>query len=63
MGYVEFIRPDGSSKIIGYDGEVTETSAIDLDFCDKCQQWKSKDFGRFEEADGIKLLWFCMECK
>lgn len=63
MGYVEFIRPDGSSKTIGYDGQVTETPALPMDFCDKCQQWKPKEFGRYEGADGILLLWFCLECK
>jgi hypothetical protein len=63
MGYVEFIRPDGSKKTIGYDGKVTETSRLEMDFCDKCQKWQPKEFGRYEGSDGILLLWFCMDCK
>jgi hypothetical protein len=63
VGYVEFIRADGSKKTIGYTGEVTETSAAPLDFCDKCQEWKSSDFGATYGADGLSMLWYCSDCK
>jgi hypothetical protein len=65
VGEMEMINLNtGQKKTFHIDGTVvTEQSAIKIDWCDKCEKWKSMEFGRYEQSDGITLLWFCQECK
>ncbi len=64
MGELFIQKPNGQTIIYHRDGTVTrDVQPLQIDWCDKCQQWKSLDQGRYQEADGIKILWFCQECK
>ena len=64
MGELYIQKPNGESMTFHIDGTVIkEQSSISIDWCDKCQRWQSKEFGRYQEADGLKIMWFCEACK
>jgi hypothetical protein len=65
MGEMEMIKiSTGEKTTFKIDGTVIkENEPIKIDWCDKCERWKSMEFGRYEKADGITMLWFCGECK
>lgn len=64
MGEMYIQKPSGESMTFHIDGTVTvEPKPVSIDWCDKCQRWQPMEFGRYEEADGIKILWFCEACK
>ena len=64
MGALEIIRPDGEITRFEIDGTiVTEQSQILIDWCDKCEKWKPLHSGSYEKQDGMKIIWFCGECK
>lgn len=65
MGELEMIKiSTGEKTTFKIDGTVVrEQEPIKIDWCDKCERWKSMEFGRYEKVDQITLLWFCMECK
>lgn len=65
MGEMEMIKiSTGEKTTFKIDGTVIrEQEPIKIDWCDKCERWKSMEFGRYEKSDGITMLWFCEECK
>jgi hypothetical protein len=65
MAEMEMININtGEKTIFQIDGTVIkEQSEIKINWCDKCEKWKPLDFGRYEGAQGLTMLWVCMECK
>jgi hypothetical protein len=65
VGEMEMIKlSTGEKTTFKIDGTVVkEQSPIQIDWCDKCERWKPLEFGRYVGADGITMLWFCMDCK
>lgn len=66
MGSIEFIRLNtGERTTIETDGTMIkdQTEPPKLEWCDKCQSWKTFAFGQYEQNDGIRTLWFCEVCK
>ena len=66
MGELQIIKIDtGERTTIQVDGSVIK-DPVDppkLEWCDKCQAWKPIEFGRYDGAQGLTMLWVCMECK
>lgn len=66
MGDLEIIKiATGERTIIQMDGTVIkdQIEPPNLDWCDKCEKWKPKEFGRFDGSQGVAMIWVCMECK
>ncbi len=64
MGELFIQKPDGESITFQVDGTVIkEQKPLEIDWCDKCQKWQPLAFGRHETHDGLKILWFCQDCK
>ena len=65
MGKMEIIKLNtGEKTTYAIDGTVIkEQSAIEINWCDKCEKWKPKDFGRYDGAQGLDMIWLCVECK
>lgn len=65
MGEMQIIKLDtGERTTYQIDGTVIkEQEPLKIDWCDKCEKWKDMEFGRYEKADGLTILWFCAECK
>ena len=65
MGDLYIEKPNGEKITILRDGtEIREmTEPIQLDWCDKCEQWKQLSGGHYLQMEGIKMIWFCRECK
>lgn len=64
MGELFMQKLNGDTTRFFRDGTVEKTNEpLQFDFCDKCSSWKPKDDGRFQEWDGVKILWFCAVCK
>jgi hypothetical protein len=64
MGELNIQKPNGESITYQIDGTVIkEQSEISINWCDKCEKWKPKEFGRYDGAQGLTMLWVCMECK
>ena len=54
----------GEKTTFQIDGTVIkEQTEISINWCDKCEMWKPKEFGRYDGAQGLTMLWFCLECK
>lgn len=65
-GDLEIIRIDtGERRIIQMDGsEIRDTvPPPKIDFCDKCETFKSAMGGKYDYADGVPVLWYCEACK
>ncbi len=63
MGELFIQKPDGESITFQVDGTVIkEQKSLEIDWCDKCEKWQPLEFGRYEKADGITILWFCGDC-
>jgi hypothetical protein len=65
MAEMEMINiNNGEKTTFQIDGTVIkEQSEIKINWCDKCEKWKPLEFGRYEGAQGLTMLWVCMECK
>ena len=65
MAEMEMININtGQKTTFQVDGTVIkEQSEISIDWCDKCEKWKPKEFGRYDGAQGLSMIWICMECK
>jgi hypothetical protein len=66
MGDLEFIKiATGERTRFMSDGTVIkdQVEPIKMEWCDRCQSWKSFEFGRFDYVMGSPELWYCMECK
>ena len=63
MGELFMQKPNGETFKFQVDGTVLrEEDGIRIDWCDKCEKWQPLEFGRYEKADGLTILWFCREC-
>jgi len=63
MGEMEIIRMDtGEKKIYRIDGKI-EKKKFRINWCDKCEKWQDYDFGRYDGAQGLDMIWLCVECK
>jgi len=65
MAEMEMININtGEKTTFQIDGTVIkEQSEIKINWCDKCEKWKPLEFGRYEGAQGLTMLWVCRECK
>jgi hypothetical protein len=63
MGELYIEKPDGQSIIIQLDGSEIRNESVQIEFCDKCELWQPLEFGRYERAGGLTILWFCDKCK
>ena len=65
VGEMEIIRLNtGQKTTYKIDGTVIkEQNPISINWCDKCESWKPLEFGRYDGAQGLTMLWLCMECK
>jgi hypothetical protein len=65
MGELQMTKiATGERTIFKIDGTIErDIVPIQIDWCDKCSTWKSMEFGRYEEANGLRILWFCQDCK
>ena len=65
MGEMEIIKLNtGEKTTFVIDGTIIkEQSPIEINWCDKCDKWKPKDFGRYDGAQGLDMIWLCAECK
>ena len=65
MGELNITRLDtGEKTTFQIDGTVIkEQSEISINWCDKCEKWKPLEFGRYDGAQGLTMIWVCMECK
>lgn len=65
MGELNITRLDtGEKTTFQIDGTVIkEQSEISINWCDKCEKWKPLEFGRYDGAQGLSMIWVCMECK
>ena len=65
VGEMQIIKLNSGEKTTyQIDGTVIkEQTPISINWCDKCESWKPLEFGRYDGAQGLTMLWFCMECK
>lgn len=57
-----FIRKANGEEIT-FHADGTKTIYLNTDCCDKCNQWRAKDKGRYLEFADEKVAWFCEDCK
>lgn len=56
-------KPNGDTFKFQIDGSVIkENQAVQVEWCDKCEIWQPLEGGRYEKADGLTILWFCLTC-
>jgi hypothetical protein len=60
MGHIEIIRPDGSGFATSKGGELL---AAQFMFCDKCEQLVNAENGKYIEAMGERVMWWCQDCR
>ena len=65
VGEMQIIKLNtGQKTTYQIDGTVIkEQTPVSINWCDKCETWKPLEFGRYDGAQGLTMLWFCMECK
>ena len=65
VGEMQIIKLNtGEKTTYQIDGTVIkEQTPVSINWCDKCETWKPLEFGRYEGAQGLTMLWVCMECK
>ena len=65
MGELNITRLDtGEKTTFQIDGTVIkEQTEVSINWCDKCEKWKPLEFGRYDGAQGLSMIWVCMECK
>jgi hypothetical protein len=66
VGELQIIKiATGERTTIDVDGSVIkdQVEPPKLEWCDKCQSWKPIEFGRYDGAHGLTMLWSCLECK
>ena len=65
MGEMQIIKINtGETTTYAIDGTfINEQNTIEINWCDKCEKWKPKDFGRYDGAQGLDMIWLCVECK
>ena len=65
VGEMEIIKLNtGQKTTYKIDGTVIkEQTPISINWCDKCESWKPLEYGRYDGAQGLTMLWFCLECK
>ena len=65
MGELEIIKLNtGEKTIYQIDGTVIkEQNPIKINWCDKCEKWQPLEFGRYDGAQGLAMIWSCVECK
>lgn len=65
MAEMEMININtGEKTTFQIDGTIIkEQSEVSINWCDRCEKWKPLEFGRYEGAQGLTMLWICMECK
>jgi hypothetical protein len=64
MGEMQMINPKGEVTTFLIDGTVIkEQDPIAINWCDKCERWKPLDFGRYDGAQGLTMIWVCKDCK
>jgi hypothetical protein len=65
MGEMQIIKlSTGEATTFKIDGSVVkEPKPISIDWCDKCENWKPLEFGRYDGSHGLTMIWLCMECK
>jgi hypothetical protein len=66
VGDLEIIKIATGERItMQVDGSVIkdQVEPPKLEWCDKCQSWKPIEFGRYDGAQGLTMLWVCLECK
>ena len=64
MGELFIQKPNGDSLTIKEDGtEIRENAPLQIDWCDKCEMWKSLDGGFTVRNQGEALIWLCEACK
>ena len=64
MGEMQIIKPNGEKITFAIDGTIVKEQESGLiDWCDKCEKWKPLDFGRYDGAQGLSMIWICLECK
>lgn len=66
MGAIEFIKLNtGERTTITAEGDLVKDQVEPpmLEWCDKCESWRDKLFGAYSKADGLNMLWLCMDCK
>jgi hypothetical protein len=65
MGEISFTNLETNETVtITTDGTVIkERQNLSVkDWCDYCQHWADKMFGRYYKADGLTHLFKCAEC-
>jgi hypothetical protein len=64
MGELFIQKPNGETTTIAIDGTVIkEQQPLQIDWCDKCEQWKPLSGGHMVANKGLALIWICQECK
>ena len=66
MGDMEMIRiATGERTRFMADGSVIKDQVTPpkIEWCDRCETFKSAEFGRYDFVMGSPELWYCMECK
>jgi hypothetical protein len=64
MAELHIEKPDGTKFTIERDGSITNAiSGIQIDWCDKCEQWRSLQGGHYLQMEGLTMLWHCEACK
>ena len=65
VGEMQIIKLNtGQKTTYKIDGTVIkEQTPISINWCDKCESWKPLEFGRYDGAQGLTMLWFCLDCK
>ena len=65
LGEMEIIKLNTGEKTIYYiNGTVIkEQNPIKINWCDKCEKWQPLEFGRYDGAQGLTMIWSCVECK
>jgi hypothetical protein len=66
MGEFEMIRiSTGERTVFAIDGTIIkdQIEPPKVEWCDRCECFKSAIGGRYDGADGLAQLWTCGECK
>ena len=64
MGELFIQKQNGETTTFQIDGTVIkEQKPLEIDWCDKCEQWKPLSGGHMVANKGLALIWICQECK